>query len=292
MREDRMARRHLLQRGAGASGNARLKAPIVSTSLALRSPRRAHARGIALHRPASQGIPMPRPPSRSPIVTASAAAITAAVLAACAGGMSTSTGGSSDYSATPASPEMSFFVSSRGSGRGADLGGLAGADQLCSSLASAVGAGGKTWRAYLSTQGPNSVNARDRIGKGPWRNAKGVVIAQNVAELHGSNNFNKQTALTEKGDVVNGFGDKPNMHDILTGSQPDGTAIAGNVDTTCGNWTKSGEGAAMLGHSDRTGLDESVPQKSWNSSHQSRGCSVDALKSTGGDARIYCFAAN
>ncbi len=214
------------------------------------------------------------------------------MLAACAGAMSTSSGGSSDYSATPASPEMSFFVSSRGSGHGADLGGLAGADQLCSSLASAAGAGGKTWRAYLSTQGPNNVNARDRIGKGPWRNAKGVVIAQNLAELHGNNNINKQTALTEKGEIVNGFGDKPNMHDILTGSQPDGTTIKGDVDTTCGNWTKSGEGAAMLGHSDRTGLDESAPAKSWNSAHQSRGCSIDALKSTGGDGRIYCFAAN
>ena len=209
----------------------------------------------------------------------------AALLAACTA-MSSSTSGSSG---------TTFFVSSTGSGRGGDLGGLAGADRMCTSLASAAGAGNHTWRAYLSTQsGPGGpgVNARDRIGTGPWRNAKGVVVAQNVTELHGNNNINKQTALTEKGDRVNGRGDTPNMHDILTGSQPDGTAIAGNVDTTCGNWTKSGEGAAMLGHSDRTGLDESVPAKSWNSSHQSRGCSVDALKSTGGDARIYCFAAN
>jgi hypothetical protein len=211
----------------------------------------------------------------------------AALLAACTA-MSSSTSGSSSG--------MTFFVSSTGSGRGGDLGGLAGADRLCSSLASAAGAGNHTWRAYLSTQsGPGGagVNARDRIGTGPWRNAKGVVVAQNVTDLHGpNNNINKQTALTEKGGVVNGRGDTPNMHDILTGSQPDGTAIAGNVDTTCGNWTKSGEGAAMVGHSDRTGLDESVPAKSWNSSHQSRGCSVDALKATGGDARIYCFAAN
>ena len=191
--------------------------------------------------------------------------------------------------------DMTFFVSSTGGGKGADLGGLAGADQLCTRLASAAGSSGHDWRAYLSTVpagGQPGVNARDRIGPGPWRNAKGVVVAQNVTELHGANNLNKNTALTEKGDVVNGRGDTPNMHDILTGSQPDGTAIAGSVDTTCGNWTKSGEGAAMVGHSDRTGLDESVPAKSWNSSHQSRGCSQDNLKATGGDARIYCFAAN
>jgi len=220
------------------------------------------------------------------LVIASLGAATA-LLAACAGSMM-APGSSSNTG-------MGFFVSSTGSGRGADLGGLAGADGLCSSLATAAGAGNRTWRAYLSTT-PNApgaaVNARDRIGTGPWRNAKGVVVAQNVTELHGANNLNKQTALTEKGDVVNGRGDTPNMHDILTGSQPDGTAIAGSVDTTCGNWTKSGEGAAMVGHSDRTGLDESAPAKSWNSSHQSRGCSYDALKATGGDARIYCFAAN
>jgi hypothetical protein len=206
----------------------------------------------------------------------------AAVLAACAGTM----GGSSG---------MGFFVSSANSGKGADLGGLAGADQLCTSLATAAGAGNRTWRAYLSTvpvPGTAGVNARDRIGTGPWKNAKGVVVAQNVTELHGANNLTKQTALTEKGEVVNGRGDTPNMHDILTGSQPDGTAIAGQVDSTCRNWTSSNEGAAMLGHHDRTGLDESAPAKSWNSSHQSRGCSYDALKATGGDARIYCFAAN
>ena len=191
--------------------------------------------------------------------------------------------------------DMTFFVASTGSGKGADLGGLAGADRLCTSLATAAGSSGHTWRAYLSTiaaGGTPGSNARDRIGPGPWRNAKGTVIAQTVTELHGANNLNKQTALTEKGEVVNGRSDTPNMHDILTGSQPDGTAIAGAVDTTCGNWTKSGDGAAMVGHSDRTGLDETAPAKSWNSSHQSRGCSWDALKATGGDARIYCFAAN
>jgi hypothetical protein len=191
--------------------------------------------------------------------------------------------------------DMTFFVSSTGSGKGADLGGLAGADALCTRLASAAGSSGHTWRAYLSQQplgGATAVNARDRIGSGPWRNAKGVVVAQNVAELHGANSLNKSTALTETGGVVNGRGDTPNMHDILTGSQPDGTVIAGQTDSTCRNWTSSGEGAAMVGHSDRTGLDESAPAKSWNSSHQSRGCSYDALKATGGDARIYCFAAN
>jgi hypothetical protein len=193
------------------------------------------------------------------------------------------------------SNDMTFFVSSSGSGKGGDLGGLAGADALCTSKAAAVGSTGHTWHAYLSTVasgGKAGVNARDRIGTGPWRNAKGVVIAQSVTDLHGANNLTKQTALTEKGEVVNGRGDTPNMHDILTGSQPDGTAIAGNVDTTCGDWTKSGEGAAMLGHSDRTGLDDSAPAKSWNSSHQSRGCSIEQLKATGGDARIYCFATN
>ena len=227
---------------------------------------------------------MKRFATRSLVVAASSVAAATVLLAACAGSMNSAS-----------STGLGFFVSSTGSGRGADLGGLAGADRLCTSLATAAGAGGRTWRAYLSTQAaPGSetaVNARDRIGTGPWRNAKGVVVANNVTELHGANNLTKQTALTEKGDVVNGRGDTPNMHDILTGSQPDGTAIAGSVDTTCGNWTKSGEGAAMVGHHDRTGLDDSAPAKSWNSSHQSRGCSLDALKGTGGDARIYCFAA-
>jgi hypothetical protein len=186
---------------------------------------------------------------------------------------------------------MTFFITSTGSGKGADFGGLAGADKLCQSLAAAAGAGNRTWRAYLSTQGPGAVNARDRIGPGPWRNVKGVAIARSVAELHGSNNLSKQTALTEKGEIVNGRGDSPNMHDILTGSQPDGTAFAGGDDRTCGNWTKSGEGSAWVGHHDRVGLRDDDASRSWNSSHPSRGCSDDALRSTGGAGRIYCFAA-
>jgi hypothetical protein len=191
--------------------------------------------------------------------------------------------------------EMSFFVTSAGSGKGADLGGLSGADQICQSLGQAAGAGGKTWHAYLSTQasgGAAAVNARDRIGHGPWQNAKGVVVAKDVADLHGSNNLTKQTALTEKGTMVNGRGDTPNTHDILTGSQPDGTAFAAGEDKTCGNWTKGGtDGAAMMGHSDRTGLDDSAAAHSWNSSHLSRGgCSQDALRGTGGAGLLYCFA--
>jgi len=186
---------------------------------------------------------------------------------------------------------MTFFITSTGSSKGADFGGLAGADKLCQSLAAAVGAGGRDWRAYLSTQGAQAVNARDRIGGGPWQNVKGVVVAKNVAELHGTNNLNKQTALTEKGEMVNGRGDSPNMHDILTGSQPDGTAFAGADDRTCGNWTKSGDGAAQVGHHDRMGLNEEPPAKSWNSSHPSRGCSDAALIGTGGAGRLYCFAA-
>jgi hypothetical protein len=190
--------------------------------------------------------------------------------------------------------ETTFFITSAGSGKGADLGGIAGADQHCQHLAQAAGISGKTWRAYLSTQGAGAVNARDRIGQGPWQNAKGVVVAKNVAELHGQNNITKQTALTEKGDVVNGRGDTPNMHDILTGSQPDGTAFAAGEDRTCGNWTKSGQGAAMVGHSDRQGLRDDDASKSWNSSHPSRGpdggCSQNDLKSTGGAGLFFCFA--
>lgn len=211
-----------------------------------------------------------------------AAAATVAVLAACGSMAASKTG-------------MSFFVTSAGPGNGADLGGLAGADQQCQKLASAAGAGNRTWHAYLSQQPTANVpgvNARDRIGKGPWMNAKGVVIATDVDNLHGANNLSKATALTETGAVVNGSGDTPNTHDLLTGSQPDGRFIAGNVNTTCGNWTQSGEGSAMLGHADKTGLDESVPAKSWNSSHMSRGCSPDALKSTGGAGLFYCFAAD
>jgi hypothetical protein len=193
------------------------------------------------------------------------------------------------------SPNMSFFVTSVGSGRGADYGGLEGADKHCQTLAAAAGAGGKTWRAYLSTQASGSapaVNAKDRIGKGPWQNAKGVVIAKDVAELHGNNNLTKQTALTEKGDTVKGRGDTPNEHDILTGAQADGTSFPAGEDKTCGNWTKSGEGAAVVGHADRTGLDTTPPALSWNSSHPTAGCSVDLLKKTGSAGYLYCFAAN
>jgi hypothetical protein len=190
--------------------------------------------------------------------------------------------------------DMSFFITSVGPGNGADLGGLAGADTYCQQLADAAGAGGKTWRAYLSTQEAGGVaaeNARDRIGQGPWQNAEGVVVAASVDELHGTNNLDKSTALDENGEQVNGRGDSPNRHDILTGSQPDGTAFAAGEDRTCGNWTSSGEGAAMVGHHDRMGLRDDAPSKSWNSSHPSRGgCSQEALQGTGGDGLFYCFA--
>ncbi len=191
--------------------------------------------------------------------------------------------------------DMSFFVTSVGPGNGADLGGLEGADAYCQQLAEAAGAGGHDWRAYLSTQadGGPAVNARDRIGQGPWQNAKGVVIADNLETLHGDNNLSKETALDQNGEVVNGRGDSPNRHDMLTGSQPDGTAFAAGDDMTCGNWTSSGEGAAMLGHHDRMGLRDDAPSHSWNSSHASRGgCSQEALRSTGGDGLFYCFAAD
>jgi len=219
-------------------------------------------------------------------VTTGLAATIALLVAGCSG----MTQPSSSGMASPSSG-MSFFITSAGSGKGADFGGLAGADKQCQTLAAAAGAGDKTWHAYLSTQGAGAVNARDRIGKGPWRNAKGVIVANNLDELHGTNNLGKQTSLTEKGEVVNGRGDTPNRHDVLTGSNPDGTRIA---DQTCGDWTMSGvEGAAMVGHHDRTGLDDSAAAKSWNSSHASRGgCSQEALKGTGGDGLFYCFATN
>ncbi len=192
---------------------------------------------------------------------------------------------------------MSFFVTSVGAGKGADLGGLAGADKHCQDLAKAVGAGAKTWHAYLSTQGAGAVNARDRIGKGPWMNIKGVVIATSVDDLHSANNkLNKQNNLSEKGEVINGRGDTPNRHDILTGTQADGTAFPADKDMTCKNWTSSTQGSAMLGHNDRIGLREDDASHSWNSSHPSRGaeggCSQADLRSTGGDGLLYCFAAN
>ena len=198
------------------------------------------------------------------------------------------------------SANTTFFVTSAGPGKGADLGGIEGADKQCATLASAAGATAKTWHAYLSTQaadGKPAVNARDRIGKGPWQNSKGVVIAKDVADLHSaSNNLNKQTALSEKGEVINGRGDTPNRHDALTGSQADGTAFAAGEDRTCKNWTSSTQGAAMMGHIDRIGLRDDDASKSWNSSHPSRGpdggCSQADLRSTGGDGLLYCFAAN
>ena len=218
-------------------------------------------------------------------VTISGLALAAALLAA--------------PSAQAQSADMTFFVTSNGPGKGADLGGLEGADAQCQKLAQAGGAGSKTWRAYLSTQaadGKPAVNARDRIGKGPWQNAKGVEIAKDVADLHSANKISKETALTEKGEIVNGYGDQPNRHDILTGSQSDGTAFAGPDDRTCKNWTSSTQGAAMLGHSDINGPATNPTVKSWNTAHPSRGpdggCSQADLKSTGGDGLLYCFASN
>ncbi|MCA8881653.1 MAG: hypothetical protein KDA73_17255 [Rhodobacteraceae bacterium] len=181
---------------------------------------------------------------------------------------------------------MSFFVTSVNPGSGGDLGGLEGADAYCDTLATAAGIQGKTWRAYLSTA---SESARDRIGAGPWVNAKGVTIAEDVASLHGAgNNISKDTALDESGNVVNGRGDSPNRHDMLTGSLPDGTV----AEQTCNDWTNGGEGSAMVGHHDRRGLDDSDAAKSWNSSHPSRGCGLEALRGTGGDGLFYCFAAD
>ena len=199
----------------------------------------------------------------------------------------------------PAPPAMGFFVTSVGLGKGANLGGLAGADAHCQSLAAAAGAGNKTWHAYLSLSpmdGQPAVNARDRIGAGPWFNAKGGRIAQNVGDLHGDtldqarvgNTLTRATALTEKGEPVKGFGEQPNQHDILTGSKPDGTAYTDGADHTCKNWTSDGEGSAQVGHHDRTG----GPSVSWNAVHASRGCSQANLVGTGGNGYFYCFATN
>jgi len=192
--------------------------------------------------------------------------------------------------------DMTFFVTSAGKGNGANLGGIEGADAHCAALAKAAGSTRTSWRAYLSTTAPGGdagVNARDRIGKGPWRNAKGAVIARSVDDLHSaSNNLDKQTALTEKGEPVAGRGDAVNMHDILTGSDPAGNYSTAGGDTTCGNWTSSGDGSAIVGHHDRIGLKETRHMKSWNSSHGTRGCSQEALKGTGGAGLLYCFAAD
>jgi hypothetical protein len=219
--------------------------------------------------------------------TIALAATAAALLAACA---------------TPlGSGPMGFFVTSAGSGKGADLGGLAGADAHCQRLAGAAGAGGKTWRAYLSTPptmpgannpGVAATNARDRIGNGPWFNAKGVLIARNLGHLHDGNNISKETALDERGNLVKGRGDSPNEHDMLTGSREDGTAFAPQSDTTCRSWTSSTDGSAIVGHHDRNGPLPENWAKSWNFSHQSAGCSQEALVRTGGAGRFYCFAAN
>jgi hypothetical protein len=205
-------------------------------------------------------------------------------------------GGALSTQAQAQQTSMTFFVASVGKGNGADLGGLEGADAHCQALAKSAGSPQSNWRAYLSTTAPGGdagVSARDRIGKGPWHNAKGVMVAKSVDDLHSdASNVTKMTALTEKGDAVSGRGDTVNTHDILTGSDPSGRFSTAGGDTTCGNWTKSGEGSAIVGHHDRIGLKDSWHMKSWNSSHGSRGCSQDALKGSGGAGLLYCFAAN
>jgi len=188
--------------------------------------------------------------------------------------------------------QMSFFITSVGSGDGANLGGLAGADAHCQALATAAGAGGKTWQAYLSTQAANgqpAVNARDRIGTGPWYNANGVLIAEDLDQLHSEEaNTGKENSLSEAGDMINGRGDTPNQHDILTGSQADGTAFPAGTDQTCSNWTSNSEGSAVVGHFDRQG--GGANPTSWNNAHSSRSCSQEDLIATGGNGYFYCFA--
>jgi hypothetical protein len=217
----------------------------------------------------------------------SAAGLAVSTLLACASGRPAAQAGQA---------EMTFFVTSVGTGKGADLGGLEGADAHCLALARAAGSRRSSWRAYLSTTAPGGaagVSARDRIGKGPWRNAKGVVVARSVDELHSAAaNLDKQTALTERGEVVSGRGDPVNMHDILTGSDPSGRYSTAGGDTTCSNWSASGEGSAIVGHHDRIGLKETWHMMSWNSSHGTRGCSQEGLKGTGGAGLFYCFAAD
>ena len=223
--------------------------------------------------------------------TTLAAAVATAFLTACAAGPSMA----------PSSGPMGFFVTSVGVGDGANLGGLAGADAHCQKLASAAGAGARPWRAYLSAAGKfaappaaavPSVHARERIGKGPWYNAKGMLIARDIEHLHNGNLISKATAIDEKGGAIKGRGETPNDHDILTGSRADGTAFAPQTDTTCGNWTKNGDGSAIVGHHDRTGPLPENWATSWNFSHQSAGCSQDALRRTGGAGLFYCFAAD
>lgn len=228
---------------------------------------------------------MPRPF----VLPLGAAVAAIALVAGCGAMRSSSTGGN----------PMGFFITSTNPGRGGDLGGLAGADRFCQSLAASAGAGSKTWRAYLSTAAMNgqpAVNARDRIGGGPWANAKGVVVAASVADLHSANaKVGKETSLTEKGEVVSGFGDPVNRHDILTGSRPDGTVAVPEPgkDTTCGNWTRSDGGSAIVGHHDHKGTNpDPVANASWNSSHGTRGCSLDQLKMSGSAGLLYCFATN
>jgi hypothetical protein len=187
---------------------------------------------------------------------------------------------------TQADSTLSFFITSAGPGDGANLGGLAGADAHCQKLAAVVDAGERTWRAYLSTSGGEVVDARDRIGAGPWINAAGVTVAANVAELHGDNGLSKEASITESGDVVNGRGDSPNRHDILTGTQLDGSA----ADQTCDNWTSNADGSALVGHHDRRG--GGANPTSWNSAHGTQGCSQSNLQGTGGDGLFYCFAAD
>lgn len=204
-------------------------------------------------------------------------------------------GGAVAQQGPPQFPDMTFFVTSKGGPDGANFGGLDGADRHCQTLAQAAGAGGKTWRAYLSTQavgGATAVNARDRIGKGPWKNTKGVEIAASVDDLHKGNKLNIENSLAENGRMVPGRFFIGTQHDVLTGTQADGSAYPAGEDKTCGNWSKNGEGSAVVGHSDRLGLNESAEAKSWNSAHGSRGCSLAQLVPTGGVGLLYCFAAN
>jgi hypothetical protein len=231
---------------------------------------------------------------RTPLVLALAAS--AVVITACSG-MGGGSGAMPFGMASGSTGGMSFFVTSTNPGRGANFGGLAGADAHCQALATQAGAGNRTWRAYLSTSSSEgagaTVHARERIGRGPWFNARGEMIAANLDELHGNNRLSKQTALTERGQMVSGRGDAVNLHDILTGTMPDGRAAVGVTnDTTCRNWTSGADGGAIVGHHDRVGLRDDAPSRSWNSSHVTRGCNLEALRGTGGGGLLYCFAAN